>query len=460
MRLTKLIPLVLLLPALGYSPLPQTSIAWEKPLAPGLVYRMEVDTATPRQMHALRLTPSSPSLRWQTQIAGGTIEEEGTLKGRLTPTDIAAKEGALAAINGDFFTFDYGAPLGMTVREGELINTPARARAVFGWGPKDAGIATGTAVASITSRSGAGPLDAVNQPIGENGIVLYTRAQGIVTPREGAVVVMLDVPNVKWTPNTVVNAVVKGLSQGGSPLRLGEGQAVLMATGTKRSRLENLTIAQTVTIRTDSPAFDWERFKNVVGGGPFLLREGKVAIDATAEGFSTAFTNRRHPRTAIGRTAEGDVWIVAIDGRQGHSDGATLEETAVIMRRLGCTDAINLDGGGSTALHVRGLTVNRPSDGVERQVANGIVIFGPKAPAPSGKLRLVVAPRVMSDGTLDARVDLDGKPVPNIDVMWTARGEAWADPGGRMRFARAGAATLYARVYGQTLQADVEWDGK
>jgi hypothetical protein len=458
MRLRILVPLILLVPVAPSAPQAQTGMAWEKPIAPGLVYRMEIDRQTPRQIHALRLTPTSPGLRWQAQLAGQTVEEEGTMKGRLTPSDFAAKEGALAVVNGDFFSFDHGAPIGMTVRGGQLLNSPARARAIFAWGANGSAVGFGAVRASLAvpGREPAS-LDAVNQPIGDNGLVLYTAAQGRLVPPPGATLVALDVPNVIWSPRTSVKASVASVSVDPAPLTVPEGRAYLMATGTRRAALDNLRVDQTVTVRLETPGLDWDKFENAIGGGPYLLRDGKVAIDAAEEGFNATFSTKRHPRTAIGRTVDGDVWIVAIDGRQAHSDGATLEETAQILRRLGCVDAINLDGGGSTALNVRGLTVNHPSDAKERPVANGIVIFGPKPAAPTGKLRLEVGPRFTPDGAIAARVDLDGKPVPDIDILWTARGPAWVDPAGRVQFTKAGPATLYARVYGQTLQAEVEW---
>ena len=93
-----------------------------------------------------------------------------------------------------------------------------------------------------------------------------------------------------------------------------------------------------------------------------LVQDGETAIGE--EGFPPgSFVAARHPRTAVGRTAEGDVWLVAVDGRSPVSVGASLPELAAIMRRLGCVEAMNLDGGGSTTLAAMGLTVNRPSDG-------------------------------------------------------------------------------------------------
>ena len=71
----------------------------------------------------------------------------------------------------------------------------------------------------------------------------------------------------------------------------------------------------------------------------------------------------------------GQMWFVAADGRdQNYSIGLTLPELAAEMQKLGCTEAICLDGGGSTAMVINGILVNRPSDGIERRVANALVV--------------------------------------------------------------------------------------
>jgi exopolysaccharide biosynthesis protein len=73
-------------------------------------------------------------------------------------------------------------------------------------------------------------------------------------------------------------------------------------------------------------------------------------------------------------TDTGELLLVVIDGRRpGYSVGATLPEAARVMQSLGARDALNLDGGGSSAMVVRGRVVNRPSDpGGERAVGDGV----------------------------------------------------------------------------------------
>ena len=115
----------------------------------------------------------------------------------------------------------------------------------------------------------------------------------------------------------------------------------------------------------------------VVGGGPRLLRAGRVAVTAKAEGFAPpqapaffgTFVAARQPRTLAGVRADGTLLLVTVDGRRpGWSVGMTLPEAARLMRSLGARDALNLDGGGSTTMIVRGEVVNRPSDrGGERR---------------------------------------------------------------------------------------------
>ncbi|MBR3450217.1 MAG: phosphodiester glycosidase family protein [Bacteroidales bacterium] len=125
----------------------------------------------------------------------------------------------------------------------------------------------------------------------------------------------------------------------------------------------------------------WERdieAEDIVTTGPMLLVGGECE-PVKKDGFNTA----RHPRTAVGRRADGTVVLVVADGRNELAAGLTMAELQQVMAALGCRDAINLDGGGSTTMVVRGAVVNHPSDNGqfdvdgERPVANAIVISLP-----------------------------------------------------------------------------------
>lgn len=112
--------------------------------------------------------------------------------------------------------------------------------------------------------------------------------------------------------------------------------------------------------------------------GPMLVRDGR-SVEYDSE---DSFYARRHPRTLIGKRADGTVVMAVIDGRfKGEADGATIAETAYIARQLGLVDALNLDGGGSSTLWTaqEGI-LNHPYDNKrfdhegERGVPNCIVI--------------------------------------------------------------------------------------
>jgi exopolysaccharide biosynthesis protein len=103
-----------------------------------------------------------------------------------------------------------------------------------------------------------------------------------------------------------------------------------------------------------------------LGGGPILLHEGQAS--------NWEHRPQRHPRTAIGWNRE-HLFLVVVDGRQkGLSIGMNYTELSALMVRLGCTEAMNLDGGGSSTLWLGGRVMNSPSDGRQRRVANSLII--------------------------------------------------------------------------------------
>lgn len=128
------------------------------------------------------------------------------------------------------------------------------------------------------------------------------------------------------------------------------------------------------------------RSLGIVNGGPRLLARDVPAIDAAQEGFTHPgdpefyyrFGARRNPRTLAGVTSDGHLLLVTVDGRApGYSNGLSFVEEAGVMRALGARDALNLDGGGSTAMALGTNLVTRPSDDTgERPVGDAIVLLG------------------------------------------------------------------------------------
>ncbi len=111
--------------------------------------------------------------------------------------------------------------------------------------------------------------------------------------------------------------------------------------------------------------------EEAINGDATLVLNGQ-AVDCGGCGF-----NAKHPRTAIGYSADRRYWYsVVVDGRSDESVGMTIDELAVLMAGFGVDRAMNVDGGGSSAMWIQGLgVVNVPSDGTERVVGNHLGVF-------------------------------------------------------------------------------------
>lgn len=130
---------------------------------------------------------------------------------------------------------------------------------------------------------------------------------------------------------------------------------------------------RTKLTRTFIPAepADWEKMTDVIAGRGHFVTSGGILITQDNEGTTTSHHGSRHPRTAIGFSADPyRVWLVTVDGRQtGFSIGMTYKELGKLMADLGVEQTVSLDGGGSTTTWIKGEgVVNSPSDGAERPV--------------------------------------------------------------------------------------------
>lgn len=180
-------------------------------------------------------------------------------------------------------------------------------------------------------------------------------------------------------------ALLEGTPQDVLGLSVSRGDPYSSAAGSNGV----LIITRDNRARITAPPLDTKDAYNAVGGFGLLLREGKnVAAD-----------DALHPRTAAGVSEDGRcLYLMVIDGRQkGYSEGASTAETAEWIRWLGARDALNLDGGGSTALVIAGeneaaKVLNRPIHGgirgLERVNANHLGVrarpLGPDPGKPAG----------------------------------------------------------------------------
>ncbi|MBX9734509.1 MAG: phosphodiester glycosidase family protein [Chitinophagaceae bacterium] len=116
--------------------------------------------------------------------------------------------------------------------------------------------------------------------------------------------------------------------------------------------------------RIDRNTFAKWKMKTAVGGGPVLLQDGQIKITNNEEiKFAGKAINDKHPRTAIGYTADGRMVVLVVEGRNpGKAEGADLIQLATTLKDIGCIEAMNLDGGGSSCMLINGKETIKPSD--------------------------------------------------------------------------------------------------
>jgi len=119
------------------------------------------------------------------------------------------------------------------------------------------------------------------------------------------------------------------------------------------------------------------RPQTAVGGGPVLVQEGKVSITNNEElKFAGKAISDKHPRTAMGYTSSGELIILAVEGRfPGIAEGLSLTQTALLLQEIGCVEALNLDGGGSSCLLINGKETIKPSDKEGQRAVPGVFMI-------------------------------------------------------------------------------------
>lgn len=130
-----------------------------------------------------------------------------------------------------------------------------------------------------------------------------------------------------------------------------------------------------IDLNTIDP-WKWWKMRTAIGGGPVLVQEGKIHITNQEEQMFVNGLADLHPRTAMGYTKKNRLIILVIQGRSpGIAEGATLAEEAKILTDLGCYEALNLDGGGSSCMLVNGKETIKPSDKEGQRAVPGVFII-------------------------------------------------------------------------------------
>jgi hypothetical protein len=230
----------------------------------------------------------------------------------------------------------------------------------------------------IGSRKYRANLDALNFWPNSDALVLYTAAFGDSTPPDstGRHPLVVSLRSAGEKGDTLLFQAVGKMRQGWR-LPLVPGAALLAGSG-RRSELRELVADAGVLKIVPRLIPDRGRLRTVIGGWPRLIVHGRsVATRADSlEGTFPRFSSTRHPRTAVGFSADSSkLFLITVDGRRESDSGMTLVELAQLMLDLGVYEGMNFDGGGSTTMVVDDQVVNSPSDKTgERAVGSGLLV--------------------------------------------------------------------------------------
>ncbi len=362
-------------------------------VAPGVVQErgaMSTTTAGKQAVYIARVDFTQPVLRFEASISNDRIVG---LEPVTQQANRRNREGhrALVAINGDFFDPNQ-APFGIHIQDGELIAYGPRSRPAFGvTADRKVLIEPAGITGSVCRPDGVcAPITRVNQARtmgeGTGELVLYTNRFGENTGTDDSgTELILGGVALPLQPRGSFNGIVKRVRTKSGATPIAATEVVLSGSGAGAKFLDLIPDGARLAI-TFSITPGWETVTQAISGPTMLVHDGAISIEPYAHGFADV----THPRSGIGVTEKGEVLLFVIDGRQpGYSMGATLDEFAELMSSQGVVNGMNLDGGGSSTLGVRlpgsdGVTmVNRGSDGFERPIGNGLLLF---SSAPTGPL--------------------------------------------------------------------------
>lgn len=268
---------------------------------------------------------------------------------RATITSIAQKNNSIVAINGTFFKPSTGIPLGTLMINRKMYTGPVYDRVAMGIFKEGFDMARIQLNASLQAGNKILKIDNINQPrMLSTHVIVYTPQWGNTAPLTPKYGTQVSVSN-----NQVINVSTSqlpipedGFVVVGPALKLGE------FAGVQNVKLEVSTTPE------------WSDVNHIISGGPYLVKNSQVYVDIKEQKLESI--SGRNPRTAIGYTNDNHLIIVTVDGRENASVGMTLTELANFMKSVDCSNAMNLDGGGSTVLYVNGKVANNP------QVKGGI----------------------------------------------------------------------------------------
>ncbi len=285
------------------------------------------------------------------------LSSSQNLKSRRTITTIAKNNNAIVALNGTYFKPQTGVPLGTLMIDEKMYTGPIYDRVAMGIFDDGFYIARVQFTSTVKGSGHTINVNNINQPrMLSTHVIVYTPEWGKYSPyapKYGVGLLVVDDKIVKASAN---------------PIQIPDNGYVI--SGPKKQLYQLLEKKKVKLDIKTTP--EWKGVKHIISGGPYLVKNGEVFVDMTAQKLGSI--GGRNPRSAIGYTADNNFILVAVDGREGSSIGMTLMELANFMKSIGCVNAMNLDGGGSTVMYVNGQVVNKPQVRGGIPLSNAIIL--------------------------------------------------------------------------------------
>lgn len=342
---------------------------------PGITREHYENKQAPWSIHVLRIDRSRSNFELTTAMADGTKIGLSTLTDQVRR--LSTNFGRpIAAINGDFYRTEGGRyagdPRGLQIARGELISDPGQQTCFWIDTNGMPQMADVKAQFTVTWPNEVQTRFGLNEGR-SRAPVLYTASVGASTDTEGGVEYVLEAADPrKWLPlraGETYAAKVREIRKGGNS-RTSRDTLILSMPRPSTNAVKE---GEVVVLSTETlPSL--RGVKTAIGGGPALLRGGKVQTERASK------SGERHPRSAIGWNKK-EIYFVQVDGRQSHSDGMTLAELAAFMAKIGCEEGMNLDGGASAEIWLNGEILNSPCWGRERPTGNALVLLDKRVEA-------------------------------------------------------------------------------
>jgi hypothetical protein len=345
----------------GGDALVNREIAW----APGIRWRQQLVAIASGKfpVMTLEVDPRQSGVRLKPIVSNPT-----SAVGTAPLLTTAQRSQVAAAINGGYFNRNTQLPLGAVRRDGDWLSGPILNRGAIGWND-DGTFLVGRLTLQETLTTSTGQqfqIRSLNSGFVGAGVDRYTPAWG-------------------RSYKNILNNEVIATVQAGQVISLQQARAAgrttvlipedgyLLVIREDRDAVNALPTGTAVEIAISTFPGEFENYSHIMGGGPVLIQDQRIVLNAGAEQFSAAFSRQAAARSVIGISSEGNLMLTVVHHRINGA-GPTLSEMAQILQQMGAMHALNLDGGSSTTLYLGGQLLDRGPSTAAR-VHNGIGVF-------------------------------------------------------------------------------------